>query len=174
MTPCCHRAELSGTVGPKWFRGWRYQTFSLNTYVYQRPNIQITQKNANIYCVVLCTLSPCNNTPAKRSSFSHDMLDYIIKGKIEWISKISGQICVSHCLRCVCYASCVRARLISMGRKYILYAWHFPLLVCPDRLDHQQKQQQAEPCNKNDADSPEIWRPLGSCTVCSVVTHDVL
>ena len=142
MTPCCHRAELSGTVGPKWFRGWRYQTFSLNTYVYQRPNIQITQKNANIYCVVLCTLSPCNNTPAKRSSFSRDMLDYIIKGKLESISKIS---------------------------------WHFPLLVCPDRLDHQQKQQQeAEPCNKNDADFPEIWRPLGSCTVCSVVTHYVL
>ena len=30
-------------------------------------------------CVVLCTLSPCNNTPAKRPSFARDMLDYITK-----------------------------------------------------------------------------------------------
>ena len=64
----------------KWFRGCRYQTFSLNTYyVYQRPNIQSTQKNANIYSAVLGTLSQCNNTPAKRSSFARDMLDYITK-----------------------------------------------------------------------------------------------
>ena len=38
-----------------------------------------TKKNANIYCVVLCTLSPCNNTPAKRSTFARNMLDYITK-----------------------------------------------------------------------------------------------
>ena len=61
-----------------------------------------------------------------------------LQGKLESISKILGQICDFHCLRCVCYASYVRAKLISMGQKYFYYAWHFPLLVCPDRRDHQQ------------------------------------
>ena len=95
MTPSCHHAELSGTVGPKWFRECRHQIiFSLNTYVYQRPNIQITQKNVNIYCVVLCTLSPCNNTQTKRSSFARDiMLDY--KANLSRFRRYWGKFVIS-------------------------------------------------------------------------------
>ena len=84
MRPSCHHAKLSGAVGPKWFRGRRYQIFSLNTYI----RIILTPENTNntkkckhilVLCCTLCKLSPCNNTPAKHSSFAHDMLDYITK-----------------------------------------------------------------------------------------------
>ena len=104
--------------------------------------------------------------------------------------QISGQIYVFHCLRCVCYVSYVRARFISMGQYFFFIcvafsparlprssrlpaptAWHFPLLICPNRRDHHQQPQQVEPCNKNYADFSEIWRPLGNRTVCGVVTY---
>ena len=83
MRPSCHHAELSGTKGPKWFRGRRYQIFSLNTYIgiLTPENTNNTKKCKHILvlCCTLCKLSPCNNTPVKHSSFAHDMLDYITK-----------------------------------------------------------------------------------------------
>ena len=119
MTPSCHHADLSGTVGPKWFRGCRYQILRIQfEYIgISTPEYTNHKKNANVYCVVHSTLYTMYAQQYAETLIvcpRYARLHYE-KGKLESISKVSGQICVFHCLRCVRCASYVRARLISLG-----------------------------------------------------------
>ena len=128
LPPC--QAKLSGTVvGPKSGSGGADIKYSVRIHTYINARIYKSHKKIkHIQCCTLYTTKSvqqyAGETFIVRPRYTR--LHYYEKGKLESISKISGQICVFHCLRCVCYASYLRARLISMEQKYFYMRGIFP------------------------------------------------